>query len=132
MTEPETTTNGSRPRPIRVALSFLTLITGTALAVIPTLQLFEVITWTAEQTGTVQFLIGTFTAGATGVILAFQTNFKPLTVAQKLVGIVPAEAAVTPLTDPMGDEGTILVPTGGDGLDDEPADADDPETHPDF
>ena len=126
------TTNGSRPRPIRVALSFLTLVTATALAVIPTLQLFEVIAWTPEQTGTVQFLIGTFTAGATGVILAFQTNFKPLTAAQKLVGITPAEAAVTPVADPMGDEGTILVPAGLDGLEDEPAAADEPTTHPDF
>lgn len=115
-----------RPRPIRVALAFLTLIVSVALAVIPMLQLFEAIAWTAEQTGAVQFVIGAVSTSLTGLILAFATNFKPLTKAQSLMGIKPIEAEVTPLIDPMGNEGTPLVPIADDGLEDD--DEDDDET----
>lgn len=115
-----------RPRPIRVALAMLTLLVSVALAVIPLLQLFEVIVWTAEQVGAVQFVIGTFSTGIAGVILAFSTDFKPLTAAQKLIGVNPVEGQVTPVADPMGDEGTILVPTGDDAYDDKPNDQIDP------
>ncbi len=119
-----------RPRPIRVALAFLTLMVSVALAVIPILVSFDLVAMTADQVGQLQFLIGTVSTGITGIILAFATNFKPLTIAQKLVGIKPVEGRVTPLIDPMGDEGTPLVPIGDDGLEDGAHEA--PPTNPAF
>ncbi len=116
-----------RPRPIRIALAGLTTIVTVALAVIPMLQLFDVITWSAEQTGAVQFVIGATSTALATFILAFATDFKPLTKAQDLLGIQPIEAIVTPNEDPMGNEGTPLVPIGDDGFED----GDDDEPHGD-
>ena len=111
--------NTERPRPIRIALAGLTTIVTVSLAVIPMLQLFEVITWSAEQTGAVQFVIGAASTALAGLILAFATDFKPLTKAQSLLGIHPIEAIVTPSEDPFGNDGTPLVPIADDGLEDE-------------
>ncbi len=107
-----------RPRPIRVATAVLTGVVTLALAVIPMLQLFGVITWTAEQTGAVQFAIGAFSTGVAGVILAFSTESAVLSRLQKMVGVDPVEGRVTPGSDPMTDAGTPLVPTADDGYED--------------
>ncbi len=111
-----------RPRPIRIALAGLTLIVTVALAVIPMLQLFEVITWSAEQTGAVQFVIGAASTALATFVLAFATDFKPLTKAQSILHIKPIEALVTPSEDPFGNDGTPLVPIADDGLEDEDED----------
>lgn len=90
-----------RPRPIRVAIAIVAGANAIALSVIPVLQSFDIIMWSAQQVGLVEALVGTLTTAIGGVIAA-----------------ITGEKQVTPVLDPMGNEGTPLVPIAGDGLED--------------
>lgn len=90
-----------RPRPLRIAAAAVAFVSGVVLGVIPVLQGFDVIDWSAQQVGLVQTFVGTVGGGLTALFAA-----------------IWSERRVTPTGDPRDDDLVPFVPIANDGHED--------------